>query len=34
MSNLMNVVSGFLFGLGLILASEVMAHLFHFGFCK
>lgn len=34
MNNLMNVVNGFLFGTGLILASEFWGKLFHWGFCK
>lgn len=33
-AQLASVVNGFLFGIGLILASETMGHLFHFGFCK
>lgn len=30
----LQVVNGFAFGIGLILASEMMLHLFHWGFCK
>jgi hypothetical protein len=34
MNNLMNVVNGFLFGTGFILAAEFWHVLFHFGICK
>jgi hypothetical protein len=30
----MQVVNGFLFGVGLILAEAVMVHLFHMGICR
>lgn len=33
MSSALQVVNGFCFGVGLVLASEVMHLLFHIGFC-
>lgn len=32
-SSLMQVVNGFLFGIGLIVAAFVMKFVFHIGFC-
>jgi hypothetical protein len=34
MNFLVQVGNGICFGTGLILASEIMGHLFHMGFCK
>lgn len=33
MNSALQVVNGFLFGIGLILANEMMQHLFHWGIC-